>query len=154
MLLPHATCRGPHPALDLAPRALCAGARLATEILTVLQAIKHCAQSQLDTAADTFAALVAIHELAQSKLVTDADVLDLYEWAILDIKPFAPEQYAATLGTLRARWAKANPKNPAAVQCLEACVRRWDLVSAQQVGLAACTHIVPPRLTSPRLRWL
>ncbi|KAH8900932.1 hypothetical protein GQ53DRAFT_790362 [Thozetella sp. PMI_491] len=100
------------------------------------EAIKHCAQSQLDTANDTFAALVAVQELVQSKPVIDSDVLDLYEWAILDLKPFSPEQYAATLGTLRVRWVKANPKSSAAVQCLEACVRRWDLVSAQQIAVA------------------
>ncbi len=99
------------------------------------QAIKYCAQSQLDTANATFVALGAIQDLAQSKSVTDADVLDLYEWAILDIRPFSPAQYAESLGTLRVRWVKANPKHPAAVQCLEACVRRWDLVSAQQVSV-------------------
>ena len=70
----------------------------------------------------------------QAKTVVEADTLDLYEWAILDIKPFSPEQYAATLGALRVRYAKANPKHPAALQGLELCIGRWDLVSAQQVG--------------------
>ena len=80
-------------------------------------------------------ALGAIQDLVQSKSITDADILDLYEWAILDIRPFSPAEYAKSLGTLRVRWVKANPKHPAAVQCLEACVRRWDLVSAQQVSV-------------------
>ncbi len=105
-----------------------------------MQAIKYCAQSQVDTAGAVFVALGAIQDLARSKSVADVDVLDLYEWAILDIKQFSPAQYAETLGSLRVRWVKANPKHSAGIQCLEACVRRWDLVSAQQVRLIVLFH--------------
>ena len=63
----------------------------------------------------------------------DIDTLELYEWAAWDFIGGEIE-YADTLGPLRVRWAKANPKSPVAIQCLRSCLEYWDLVSAQQVS--------------------
>lgn len=76
--------------------------------------------------------LAAIDELNKNKKTPDIDTIELYEWAVRDFLGYEAE-YADTLGPLRARWAKANPGSPRAVHCLQACVDRWDLVSAQQV---------------------
>lgn len=86
--------------------------------------------------------LTAIDELVRKKTVPDIDTLELYEWAAWDFIGGEIE-YADTLGPLRVRWAKANPKSPMAIQCLRSCLEYWDLVSAQQVSslpwcLSAC----------------
>ena len=77
--------------------------------------------------------LNAIDDLVQQKTVPDIDTLELYEWAAQDFFEDAIE-YVDTLGPLRVRWAKANPKSPLALQCLQSCLEYWDLVSAQQVS--------------------
>lgn len=101
------------------------------------QAVKVCAESQLDTPLEKCAALVAVDGLVRKGTVPkDVEALELYEWACRDLQ--TADEYAETLGVLRSRWVKANPKLPAAQQCLQACVQHWDLVNAQQVrsGLA------------------
>ncbi len=102
---------------------------------TLLQAIKMVAQSQLDGTLEKCAMLVAIDELVKSKKAPDIDTIELYEWACGDFFDFEVE-YADTLGPLRARWAKANPASPLALQCLQSCLENWDLVSAQQVCIS------------------
>ncbi|KXX79150.1 N-alpha-acetyltransferase 25, NatB auxiliary subunit [Madurella mycetomatis] len=97
------------------------------------EAIKMCAESQLDGTAEKCGVLVAIDELIKSKKTPDIDTVELYEWACRDFLGYEIE-YAETLGPLRARWAKANPTSPLAVQCLQACLEKWDLVSAQQIA--------------------
>ncbi|KAK1753348.1 N-acetyltransferase B complex non catalytic subunit-domain-containing protein [Echria macrotheca] len=99
------------------------------------EAIKVCAESQLDGAAERCGILVAIEDLVKQKTVVDIDTLELYEWAASDFLQSEIE-YADTLGPLRVRWAKANPKSPLALQCLQACLEYWDLVSAQQISTA------------------
>ncbi|KAL2144370.1 hypothetical protein VTI28DRAFT_9194 [Corynascus sepedonium] len=112
--------------------------RLATKRASTLkdpyyEAIKVCAESQLDGTAEKCGALVAIDELVKNKKTPDLDTIELYEWACRDFFDYDIE-YADTLGPLRARWAKANPSSPLAMQCLQACLERWDLVSAQQIA--------------------
>jgi len=103
-------------------------------------AIKISAQSQLDGAAEKSAVLVAIDKLVQSKTAPDIDVLELYEWAAKDF--FQDVEYSKALGPLRARWVKANPKSPLTLQCLQACLEHWDLVSAQQIAaIMDKTHV-------------
>lgn len=98
-----------------------------------LQALKICAESQLDGAAEKCGVLAAVEELVKNKKTPDIETIELYEWACRDFFDYDVE-YADTLGPLRARWAKANPNSPLALQCLQACLERWDLVSAQQVS--------------------
>lgn len=58
--------------------------------------------------------------------------MELYEWACRS--SHADQDYEQTLGTLRVRLVKADPKNRAkGTMCLQACVSQWDLVNAQQV---------------------
>jgi len=75
--------------------------------------------------------LVAIDKLLKDKAVPDLSTLDLYEWAIADF--IQDVGYSQTLGPLRVRWVKANPKNVYTKNCLQSCLEHWDLVSAQQV---------------------
>ncbi|KAK3320107.1 N-acetyltransferase B complex non catalytic subunit-domain-containing protein [Cercophora scortea] len=96
------------------------------------EVIKISAESQLDGTAEKCAVLVAIDKLVKGKTVPDFDTLSLYEWASDGLLHHS--DYAQTLGTLRARWVKANPKNPNAVQCLQSCLEYWDLVNAQQIA--------------------
>lgn len=97
------------------------------------QTIRLCAEAQLDTLPKKSAVVVAVDALVRDKAAAvDIDSIDLYEWALQDA--WLPSDYSKTIGALRARWAKANPSNPAVVDCLEACVREWDLVNAQQVS--------------------
>jgi hypothetical protein len=98
-----------------------------------------CAESQLDGTAEKCAVLVAVDELVKNKKTPDMDTIELYEWACRDFFDYDVE-YADTLGPLRARWVKANPKNPQAMQCLQSCLEKWDLGSAQQV----CDLITEP----------
>ncbi|KAK0610996.1 N-acetyltransferase B complex non catalytic subunit-domain-containing protein [Immersiella caudata] len=99
------------------------------------EAIKVSAESQLDGAAERGAVLNAIEDLVKQKTVPDIDTIELYEWAAGD---FIGEEieYADTLGPLRVKWAKANPKSPLAMGCLQSCLEYWDLVSAQQISTA------------------
>lgn len=103
-----------------------------SQITLASQVVRICAESQLDGTAEKCAALSAIDELVKTKKTPDIDVIELYEWACRDFFDYDVE-YADTLGPLRVRWAKANPGSPLALQCLQACLEKWDLVSAQQV---------------------
>lgn len=74
----------------------------------------------------------AVDALVRDKTaIADIDSVELYEWALQELG--LPHNYSKTIGVLRARWAKANPSDPAVLDCLEACVSAWDLVNAQQV---------------------
>ncbi|KAK4148894.1 N-acetyltransferase B complex non catalytic subunit-domain-containing protein [Chaetomidium leptoderma] len=97
------------------------------------EAVKICAESQLDGTAKKCGLLVAVDELIKNKKTPDIDTIELYEWACRDFLGYEVE-YADTLGPLRARWAKAYPGSSLALQCLQACLENWDLVSAQQIS--------------------
>lgn len=87
----------------------------------------------MDTLTEKSAVVIAVDALVQDKNApVDIDSIELYEWALQDT--WLPTDYSRTIGALRARWAKANPSNPDVLLCLEACVREWDLVNAQQVS--------------------
>jgi hypothetical protein len=69
--------------------------------------------------------------LVKSKAVPDRHVLALYEW--LCEEQGLELEYSETFGPLWARWAKTNPKRNEVWDCLEKCISKWDLASAQQV---------------------
>ncbi|KAK7733658.1 hypothetical protein SLS53_008124 [Cytospora paraplurivora] len=97
------------------------------------EAIKVCAESQLDTVGEKSAVLFAIDALVRDKTaVPDFDTLELYEWSLKEAG--IPLDYSQTIGVLRARWAKANAGSPHVVECLRSCVLAWDLVNAQQIA--------------------
>lgn len=75
--------------------------------------------------------MVAADQLVKGKATPELDIIELYEWACQDVVPDL--DYADIFGPLRSRWAKANPKAPAAIQCLRACIDQKDLNDAQQV---------------------
>ncbi|KAK4142908.1 N-acetyltransferase B complex non catalytic subunit-domain-containing protein [Dichotomopilus funicola] len=112
--------------------------RLATKRAATLkdpyyEAIKMAAEAQLENTAEKCAVFGAIEELVKDKKSPDIDTIELYEWACRDFFD-AEVEYADSLGPLRARWAKANPSSPLALQCLRSCLEKWDLVSAQQIA--------------------
>lgn len=86
----------------------------------------------MDSVANKSTVVSAVDTLVRDKTaVLDIDSIELYEWAFQELD--LPNNFAQTIGVLRARWAKANPSSPAVLDCLEACVLAWDLVNAQQV---------------------
>lgn len=100
-----------------------------------MQAVKICAESQLDDPAAKFAAVAAVWKFVkEGSTVKDVDAIDLLEWATTNL--LDQDDFAETLGPLRVRAVKAAPKDKfAATRCLESCLLHWDLASAQQVKL-------------------
>ncbi|KAK2073263.1 hypothetical protein P8C59_007555 [Phyllachora maydis] len=98
------------------------------------EAIKICAETKLDSSARTHAILAAVDQLKKAKEPLDLATLELYEWASEDAD--VSSSFSETFGPLRARWAKANAESPQAIQCLQACVSKWDLENAQQIAAA------------------
>lgn len=93
----------------------------------------------MDSVTEKSGVVLAVDALVRDKTaVPDIDAIELYEWALQDAG--FPYDFSQTVGTLRARWAKANPSSPAVLDCLEACVLAWDLVNAQQ----ACVFLPVP----------
>lgn len=74
---------------------------------------------------------MAADQLLKGKATPELEVIELYEWACRDA--LVGSDYANIFGPLRSRWAKANPKNPNAIQCLHACIEQNDVYNAQQV---------------------
>lgn len=102
------------------------------------QTVRICAEAQMDSVTERSGVVLAVDALVRDKTaVPDIDAIELYEWALQDAG--FPYDFSQTVGTLRARWAKANPSSPAVLDCLEACVLAWDLVNAQQV----CALLLP-----------
>ncbi len=104
--------------------------------------VKVCAESQLDSPLEKCSALIAVDTLVRGGTVPkDVEALDLYEWACRNGQP--PVDFSETLGVLRLRWVKANPRSASGPSCLQACLRHWDLMNAQQV--------LPPRPSTTAL---
>ncbi|PKK41477.1 hypothetical protein CI102_14249 [Trichoderma harzianum] len=98
------------------------------------EAVKICAESQLDDPAAKFAAVAAVWKFVkEGSTVKDVDAIDLLEWATTNL--LDQDDFAETLGPLRVRAVKAAPKDKfAATRCLESCLLHWDLASAQQIA--------------------
>ncbi|UKZ80056.1 hypothetical protein TrVFT333_007821 [Trichoderma virens FT-333] len=96
------------------------------------EAVKICAESQLDDPAAKFAAVAAVWKFVkEGSTIKDVDAIDLMEWATTNL--LDQDDFAETLGPLRVRAVKAAPKDKvAATRCLESCLLHWDLASAQQ----------------------
>jgi N-terminal acetyltransferase B complex non-catalytic subunit len=96
--------------------------------------VKICAESQLDSPVEKSAAVIAVHKyIKQGTVLKDLESIELLEWAI---QPAISErEFSETLGPLRVRLVKGAPKDKASgTRCLESCLLRWDLVSAQQIA--------------------
>lgn len=102
--------------------------------LLLMQAIKLCAQSQLDTANDQYSVVFAVDDLvSKGTTVKDLETIELYEWACED--QIEASDYSNTFGVLRSRYVKANPRAITnGISCLQACLLHWDLVNAQQIA--------------------
>ncbi|EHK17854.1 uncharacterized protein TRIVIDRAFT_76406 [Trichoderma virens Gv29-8] len=98
------------------------------------EAVKICAESQLDDPAAKFAAVAAVWKFVkEGSTIKDVDAIDLMEWATTNL--LDQDDFAETLGPLRVRAVKAAPKDKvAATRCLESCLLHWDLASAQQMS--------------------
>lgn len=91
-----------------------------------------CAESKIGGADAECALLAAVDELSKGEHAVDIDTIDLYEYFVQDFLDSEIE-YADTLGPLRARWVKHNPKDERAVDCLRTCLEYGDIGSAQMV---------------------
>ncbi|KAL7932854.1 N-acetyltransferase B complex non catalytic subunit domain-containing protein [Trichoderma chlorosporum] len=98
------------------------------------EAVKICAESQLDDPAAKFAAVAAVWKFVKDgTTIKDVDAIDLLEWATANL--LDEDAFPETLGPLRVRAVKAAPKDKiAATRCLESCLLHWDLSSAQQIA--------------------
>lgn len=98
------------------------------------QAIEIAAKSRGDNATDRTIGREVVQAMVNDNTVLkDVDALDLYEFAIDGLSM----DYAKTIGVLRARLAKALPKDQnIGLECLEACMWHSDWENAQEVSLA------------------
>jgi N-terminal acetyltransferase B complex non-catalytic subunit len=79
------------------------------------------------------AALVAVDKMiAEKTTAKDSYEMDLYDWACNKVE----KNYSKTLGTLRARFVKANPNDKdGARDSFFACVANEDWENGQQVSM-------------------
>lgn len=96
--------------------------------------VKLCAESKLDDPTAKLATITALYQyIKDGTILKDADGIDLLEWSTKELLP--ENEFAATIGVMRARAAKASPKDHTGVaKCLESCLLHWDLVNAQQIA--------------------
>ncbi len=89
------------------------------------------AKSRGDNATDLTVGRETVQAMVNDNItVKDVDALDLYEFAVDGLSM----DYAKTIGVLRARLAKALPKDRnAGLKCLEACMWNSDWENAQEV---------------------
>lgn len=104
----------------------------------IIQAVKICAESQLDSPLEKASPFIAIRKLVQDPTaVRDPDTLELLEWASEEF--IEDRDFSETFGPLKLRYVKAKPKDKnGGTRCLESCLLHWDLISAQQVGSSLC----------------
>ncbi|KAK5659258.1 hypothetical protein OQA88_1350 [Cercophora sp. LCS_1] len=100
-----------------------------------IEAVRICAESKIGGADAECALLAAVDELSKTKDPVDIDTVDLYEYFVQDFLDSEIE-YADTLGPLRAKWVKDNPKNDRAIECMRTCLEYGDVGSAQGIALA------------------
>lgn len=99
------------------------------------------ARSHGDNAVDRTTGREVVHAFVNDgTVIKDVDALDLYELAIEGTSI----DYARTIGVLRARLAKALPKDQTAgLRCLEACMWNSDWENAQEVYSAHTSSHAP-----------
>ena len=85
---------------------------------------------------DKSLALIRIEEfLEENRPITDLNIVDLYDYALEEILPDAPESWATFVGELRWRFVRSNPKDEvASKECFKACLLKGDLDHAIKVG--------------------
>ncbi|OHE93268.1 N-acetyltransferase B complex non catalytic subunit, partial [Colletotrichum orchidophilum] len=98
------------------------------------EAVKICAESQLDSPVEKASPFIAIQKLVQDpSAVRDPDTLELLEWASEEF--IGDQDFSETFGPLKLRYVKAKPKEKnGGTRCLESCLLHWDLISAQQIA--------------------
>lgn len=108
------------------------------------QAVEIAAKSRGDNATDRTVGREVVQAMVNDNtVIKDVDALDLYEFAIDGLSM----DYAKTIGILRARLAKALPKDQSVgLKCLEACMWHSDWENSQEVSLAH-SNLSFPKLT-------
>ncbi|KAH7312675.1 N-acetyltransferase B complex non catalytic subunit-domain-containing protein [Stachybotrys elegans] len=99
------------------------------------EVLKICAQSQLDDPQQKYAAVEAVEQyIKDGTVIKDRYALHLLEYATWNLTADT-DYFERMLGPLRVRAVKAAPKDrTSAMFCLEECILRWDLNSAQQMS--------------------
>ncbi|KAI1119985.1 N-acetyltransferase B complex non catalytic subunit-domain-containing protein [Nemania abortiva] len=98
------------------------------------RAVEIAAKSRGDNAMDRTTGIEAVLAMVNDNvIIKDVDALDLYEFAI---DGFSMD-YARTIGVLRARLAKALPKDKTVgARCLDACMWHSDWENAQEIAVS------------------
>ncbi|KAI0399183.1 N-acetyltransferase B complex non catalytic subunit-domain-containing protein [Xylaria palmicola] len=98
------------------------------------KAVEIAAKAHGDNATDRTIGIEVLNAMvSENSVIKDPDALDLYEFAVEGL----PVDYAKTLGVLRARLAKALPKDQTAgLKCLDACMRNSDWQNAQEIAVS------------------
>ncbi|KAJ2982585.1 hypothetical protein NUW58_g6409 [Xylaria curta] len=96
------------------------------------KAVEIAAKSRSDNAIDRTAGREIVQTMvSDNTVIKDVDTLDLYEFAVDGLSM----DYAKSIGVLRARLAKAVPKDQnAGLKCLEACMWHSDWENAQEIA--------------------
>ncbi|KKA28350.1 hypothetical protein TD95_000243 [Thielaviopsis punctulata] len=114
-------------------------ARLAAKRATISdrqyhEILKTAAEAQIDLPVSRYAAVVlATKMLKDGTVVADIESFDLLDWATKDVAD--DDFFITVMGPLRLRSVKSGKWSRAAMLlCFEACLRNWDLASAQQIA--------------------
>lgn len=85
--------------------------------------------------ADNSVVLIRIEEvLEEASTITDFNIIEMYDIAFQEILPESQENWESTIGELRWRFVKANPKDEdGSVECFKTCFLKDDLDHAIKV---------------------
>ncbi|KAL1894275.1 hypothetical protein Cpir12675_003756 [Ceratocystis pirilliformis] len=96
--------------------------------------LKVSVESQMETPVSRYAAVAHAHKMLQEEVVIlEIESFELLDWATKDIA--GENFFHQVIGPLRLRAVKSGKlSRMAMVKCFEACLRNWDLESAQQIA--------------------
>jgi hypothetical protein len=91
--------------------------------------------SRMPFLADNSFVLIRIEEvLEEASTITDFNIVDIYDIAFQEVLPESYDAWASSIGELRWRFVKGNPKDEdACVECFKACFLKDDIDRAIKV---------------------
>lgn len=90
--------------------------------------------------------IIRIEEvLEENSAISDLDIIEMYDLAFEEVLPQSQEGWESTIGELRSRFVKANPKDEdAGVECFKDCILKDDLDHAIKVGCCRISIFYSP----------
>ncbi|KAL5606445.1 hypothetical protein BROUX41_002861 [Berkeleyomyces rouxiae] len=97
--------------------------------------LKVAAEAQMDAPVSRYAAVAYAYKmLKEDAVICDIESFDLLDWATKDVADDG--FFREVIGPLRLRAVKSGKLNrDSMIMCFEACLRNWDLESAQQIAV-------------------